>query len=158
MIWTQPAPHRGLGLDVYTNVSSPIRRYLDLVVQRQIRDFLLTGKPHYTEEALEDLAVGLRQDPDHRWGWDERARADLALKRWAAVIDDVNRALKVDRGGQEPPRKLLYMRGVARGRSGDLRRALADLRAFLEGHPGGPRAKKARRLVKVWSGRLGKDP
>lgn len=57
MIGTQPAPHRGLGLDVYTNASSPIRRYLDLVVQRQIRDFLLTGKPHYTEEELEEIRM-----------------------------------------------------------------------------------------------------
>lgn len=57
MVGTQPAPHRGLGLDVYTNVSSPIRRYLDLVVQRQIRDFLLKGRPYYTEEELEEIRM-----------------------------------------------------------------------------------------------------
>ena len=57
MVGTQPAPHRGLGLDLYTNVSSPIRRYLDLVVQRQIRDFLLKGRPYYSEEELEEIRM-----------------------------------------------------------------------------------------------------
>ena len=57
MVGTEPGPHRGLGLDVYTNVSSPIRRYLDLVVQRQIRGFLFEGKPLYTEEDLEQIRM-----------------------------------------------------------------------------------------------------
>ena len=57
MVGTEPGPHRGLGLDVYTNVSSPIRRYLDLVVQRQIRGFLLEKKPLYTEEDLEQIRM-----------------------------------------------------------------------------------------------------
>jgi exoribonuclease-2 len=57
MVGTQPAPHRGLGLDVYTNASSPIRRYLDLVVQRQVRDFLFKGRPYYSEEELEEIRM-----------------------------------------------------------------------------------------------------
>lgn len=57
LVGTEPGPHRGLGLDVYTNVSSPIRRYLDLVVQRQIRGFLLDGKPQYSEEELEQIRM-----------------------------------------------------------------------------------------------------
>ncbi|MBW1767017.1 MAG: RNB domain-containing ribonuclease [Deltaproteobacteria bacterium] len=52
-----PRPHTGLGLDVYTNVSSPIRRYLDLVVQRQIRNFLLDKPPAYDMEELEKIRV-----------------------------------------------------------------------------------------------------
>ncbi len=57
VIDTNPRPHTGLGLDVYTNVSSPIRRYLDLVVQRQIRNFLLNGSPAYDVEELEQIRV-----------------------------------------------------------------------------------------------------
>lgn len=57
LVGTEPGPHRGLGLDVYTNVSSPIRRYLDLVVQRQLRGFLLEGKPQYSEEELEQIRM-----------------------------------------------------------------------------------------------------
>jgi len=35
-----PAPHAGLGLPAYTQVTSPMRRYLDLVAHQQLRAFL----------------------------------------------------------------------------------------------------------------------
>jgi len=38
-----PAPHQGLGVSAYTQVTSPLRRYLDLVAQQQIRAALLHG-------------------------------------------------------------------------------------------------------------------
>jgi exoribonuclease-2 len=59
VITTQPGPHAGLGLDVYTNVSSPIRRYLDLVVQRQIKSLLQKKPPAYSKEALEEIRMGV---------------------------------------------------------------------------------------------------
>ena len=37
---TEPASHFGLGLPIYTRVTSPIRRYLDLIVHQQLRAFL----------------------------------------------------------------------------------------------------------------------
>lgn len=52
---TQPRPHCSLALPSYTMTTSPIRRYTDLVVQRQIRHLLL-GKPTpYSEEELRQL-------------------------------------------------------------------------------------------------------
>jgi exoribonuclease-2 len=54
---TDPNPHTGLGLDVYTHVSSPIRRYLDLVVQRQIKGFLMGMGPIYDENKLEEIRI-----------------------------------------------------------------------------------------------------
>ncbi len=59
MIDTEPRSHTGLGLDVYTNASSPIRRYLDLVVQRQIRGYLIEGSPIYDKEELERIRVSV---------------------------------------------------------------------------------------------------
>ena len=59
MIDTAPRPHSGLGLDVYTNVSSPIRRYADLVVQRQILNVLLNKPPVYNAEDLEKIRMTL---------------------------------------------------------------------------------------------------
>lgn len=50
-----PARHIGLGLDNYVQVTSPIRRYNDLVMQRQLKS-MLTGDPQqplYDKEALE---------------------------------------------------------------------------------------------------------
>ena len=35
-----PAPHAGLGLEVYAQATSPLRRYLDLVAHQQLRAFL----------------------------------------------------------------------------------------------------------------------
>ena len=57
LIGTEPKPHTGLGLDVYTNASSPLRRFLDLVIQVQVRNFLLKGAPVYGEEALEKMRM-----------------------------------------------------------------------------------------------------
>jgi exoribonuclease II len=50
-----PEPHRSLGLDVYTQVTSPIRRYTDLVMQRQIMSHLTSGEYTYAEDELENL-------------------------------------------------------------------------------------------------------
>ncbi|HEY3175245.1 MAG TPA: RNB domain-containing ribonuclease [Candidatus Polarisedimenticolia bacterium] len=52
-----PAPHSGLGLDTYTQATSPIRRYQDLVVHRQIKASL-AGRPlPYDAEALARIAA-----------------------------------------------------------------------------------------------------
>jgi len=56
---TEPKAHTPLGLDVYTQASSPIRRYFDLLVQRQIRGFLVEGAPCYTGEELDKERMAL---------------------------------------------------------------------------------------------------
>ncbi|MCK5810000.1 MAG: RNB domain-containing ribonuclease, partial [Cocleimonas sp.] len=48
---TDPAPHFGLGLPHYTRVTSPLRRYLDLVTHQQLRAFI-HGQPMLEHEAL----------------------------------------------------------------------------------------------------------
>jgi exoribonuclease-2 len=60
MIATDPLPHAGLGLDVYTNVSSPIRRYLDLAIQRQVRRHLLEGSFVYDKDQLEEIRMSVQ--------------------------------------------------------------------------------------------------
>jgi exoribonuclease-2 len=57
VIDTKPEPHSGLGLDLYSNFSSPIRRYLDLVSQRQVRSFLFDGVPVYNNEELDRIRL-----------------------------------------------------------------------------------------------------
>lgn len=54
---TSPGPHSGIGLDLYTHVTSPLRRYLDLVIQRQIGSFIAGEKPVYSGKELEEIRV-----------------------------------------------------------------------------------------------------
>lgn len=59
-----PAPHMSLGIDVYAQATSPIRRYSDLIIQRQIVSSLENDEPAYTEDELENLypkiEIGIR--------------------------------------------------------------------------------------------------
>ena len=50
-----PAPHKSLGIDVYAQATSPIRRYTDLIIQRQIVSTIQGDEPSYTEDELENL-------------------------------------------------------------------------------------------------------
>ncbi len=54
---TQPGLHSSLGLQAYTHLSSPIRRYLDLVSQRQLRGHLLGTGHVYSPEQLEEIRM-----------------------------------------------------------------------------------------------------
>ena len=42
-----PSPHAGLGVSAYIQATSPLRRYPDLVMQRQIGQYILTGNVPY---------------------------------------------------------------------------------------------------------------
>ncbi len=58
---TVAEPHSGLGLPLYTTVTSPLRRALDLVVQQQLSGFLLKGQPLHGLEDLEGILPVLKQ-------------------------------------------------------------------------------------------------
>lgn len=53
-----PERHHGLGLDSYVTATSPIRKYVDLVTQRQIRAGLGLETP-YTEEDIREILIRL---------------------------------------------------------------------------------------------------
>jgi exoribonuclease-2 len=55
-----PQPHAGLGVPAYVTVSSPIRKYTDLITQRQLRA-TLGMKPAYSREEMDFLIAGLQE-------------------------------------------------------------------------------------------------
>ncbi len=58
---TNAEPHNGLGLDSYTTITSPVRKYLDLVIQRQLLSFIRGEKPEYDPSSLEKIASSSQQ-------------------------------------------------------------------------------------------------
>ena len=52
-----PGPHAGLGLGVYTRATSPLRRYLDLVVHQQLRAYLRGSGVLGEQEVLERVGA-----------------------------------------------------------------------------------------------------
>ncbi|MEJ5199536.1 MAG: RNB domain-containing ribonuclease, partial [Anaerolineae bacterium] len=52
-----PGPHSGLGLPAYTQATSPMRRYLDLVAHQQLRAYLTGGRLLTAEEILERVGA-----------------------------------------------------------------------------------------------------
>ena len=70
-----PAPHSSLGVPAYIQVTSPLRRYPDLIMQRQIGHFLSSGKPQYEAEQVESLVQ----------------RAEVELRETARLEEQRNR-------------------------------------------------------------------
>jgi exoribonuclease-2 len=76
-----PGGHHGLGLPAYTQASSPLRRYADLVVQRQLQAGL-SGRPvpHDQGELLRVLAAAETAERELR-------RVEAAVtERWALEV------------------------------------------------------------------------
>jgi exoribonuclease-2 len=55
---TKPGRHEGLGLDTYTQVTSPLRRYTDLLAHIQIRAYLRGTAPLSTDEVMAHVSAG----------------------------------------------------------------------------------------------------
>jgi exoribonuclease-2 len=60
ILTAKPALHQGLGLDIYTQVTSPLRRYTDLLAHQQIRASLRAEAPLGEDELLARLAASER--------------------------------------------------------------------------------------------------
>lgn len=76
---SKPGRHAGLGLDTYVQATSPLRRYLDLVVHQQLRAHLRGGDLLETQELME--RIGAAEAVAGEVSYAER----LAREHWTLV-------------------------------------------------------------------------
>jgi exoribonuclease II len=74
-----PGPHAGLGLEQYVQATSPLRRYLDLVVHQQLRAFLRQ------EPLLDEQAMMERVGAAYAVSGDCRYTERLSNQHWTTV-------------------------------------------------------------------------
>lgn len=86
-IGLDPAPHSTLALDCYTTATSPLRRYPDLLIQRQLKAFFKGGEPLLTREELEKILVEISY-PLERAVMLERERERYFLLKYLARRKD----------------------------------------------------------------------
>jgi exoribonuclease-2 len=89
----KPSLHQGLGLSAYTQVTSPLRRYTDLLAHQQIRAALRGEPPLDEDEALlrmgaGDAAMGLSVQAERasRAHWTAVYLLDKTGSRWEGVV------------------------------------------------------------------------
>lgn len=95
VIDTMPEHHSGLGLPAYVTSTSPIRKYFDLVTQRQIRAILGLEKPYSEEEIRTIIQVlenpmrnaGRVQLMRHRYWLLKILEEQTGQKKEAIVLD-----------------------------------------------------------------------
>ncbi len=83
----EPGRHAGLGVDAYLQATSPIRRYADLLHQRQLAAVLENRVPPHSAEEVRGLAADL-------WQRERLVRAAEAEREdyWMAVLLEARRA------------------------------------------------------------------
>ncbi len=65
---TEPGPHQGMALGAYTTITSPIRKYTDLLVHRLIKAKLADiNSPAIEDNVLESLQQGMNNSRQARW-------------------------------------------------------------------------------------------
>jgi exoribonuclease-2 len=93
----RPGPHSSLGLPCYVTMTSPIRKYLDLVGQRQLVGFLAQGAPFYGARELRDIASMVQPVLSRLAMVEQERRRYWILKSLGRRAGDVLPALVLER-------------------------------------------------------------
>jgi len=93
---TRPTRHASLGLDAYVQVTSPIRRYTDLLAHFQLKAFLQNDQLPYTEENLSEVldasssvsaeANSVERSMSRYWLLEYLRRRSQKQSEWRGVI------------------------------------------------------------------------
>ncbi|HDM77636.1 MAG TPA: RNB domain-containing ribonuclease [Deltaproteobacteria bacterium] len=94
----EPLRHCSVGVSCYTTITSPIRRYLDLVMQRQLKTYLEKSEPFYTQEQLQDV-INRIQEPQSNAMFIRRTWTRYWILKYLEQEDiTVTEALVLDKG------------------------------------------------------------
>lgn len=93
----KPGLHSTLGLQSYTSVTSPLRKYLDLVTQRQLVGLLRGDAPFYAANELKDIAALVQSvltkaavvEHERKFYWVLKVLKDRAGEELKALVLDV---------------------------------------------------------------------
>lgn len=91
-----PERHSGLGLDAYVTATSPIRKYSDLITQRQIRAIFGLEEP-YTPEKIDHAIQVLEQPMSHVSRVQFRRKRYWLLKHLEGRIGEKEEAIILNR-------------------------------------------------------------
>lgn len=95
-----PGPHHGMGLDLYVQATSPMRRYLDLVVHQQLRAFLTGGEPMSSKVMASHIAQA-QLNADGTRQAERLSRRHHTLRFIAAQPQKIWEAVVVERKGPQ---------------------------------------------------------
>ncbi|MBZ9713370.1 ribonuclease catalytic domain-containing protein [Deinococcus multiflagellatus] len=95
-----PGPHAGMGLDLYAQATSPMRRYLDLVVHQQLRAHL-TGAEPLSGKAVAARVAQAQMNADATRQAERLSRRHHTLRFVAAQPGRVWPAVVVERRGPQ---------------------------------------------------------
>lgn len=95
-----PAPHHGMGLDLYAQVTSPMRRYLDLVVHQQLRAYLTGAQPMNSKVMASHIAQAMFNADATRQA-ERLSRKHHTLRFIAAQPERLWNAVAVERRGPQ---------------------------------------------------------
>lgn len=136
-----PARHASLGLDSYTQVTSPIRRYSDLLTHFQLKAHLRGEQPPFSAEQVKEVMMSVttasqeaslvERQTQRYWALEYLRRQSTqvwqaVLLRWLREDERLGLILLEDLGLELP---MLFKRSIALGERLDVRVSHVDPRA-----------------------------
>ncbi len=124
-ITTHPEPHFGLGLSMYVQATSPIRRYSDYICQRQVKAFLADQPLPYAEEEILRLAGMVEQSAaEARRIEQETVRYWMIYHLWQQRQTPLD-AIVVDLVGEDQRRAMVFIEACGFRARCDMKRKAA---------------------------------
>ena len=95
---THPKAHSGIGLSCYTTVTSPIRRFLDLVMQMQINNLIRGKGILFTDDECRNFVSSINQNLSRAGSIRQQQHRYWALRYFEQKQSEKVKALVINRG------------------------------------------------------------